>query len=185
MPDLYKRVSMPLTDEQIENLNSGENVLISGIIYSARDTVHKRLTGLLAEGKELPVNLKGQTIYYVGPTPAKPGQVCGSAGPTTSSRMDVYTPQLLDYGLKGMIGKGKRSEAVIEAMIRNKAVHFAATGGAAAVIAKSIKAVEMIAYEDLGAEALQKMTVVDFPAIVVIDSKGHNLYESGPLQYAL
>ncbi|NLL52889.1 MAG: Fe-S-containing hydro-lyase [Peptococcaceae bacterium] len=185
MPDLYKRVSMPLTDEQIENLSSGEKVLISGIIYSARDTVHKRLTNLLAEGKELPVNLKGQTIYYVGPTPAKPGQVCGSAGPTTSSRMDVYTPQLLDYGLKGMIGKGKRSEAVIEAMIRNKAVYFAATGGAAAVIAKSIKAVEMIAYEDLGAEALQKMTVVDFPAIVVIDCKGHNLYQTGPRKYAL
>ncbi|NLO96811.1 MAG: Fe-S-containing hydro-lyase [Peptococcaceae bacterium] len=185
MPDLYKRVIMPLTDEQIENLNCGDNVLISGVIYSARDTVHQRLVKLLEEGKELPVDLRGQTIYYVGPAPARPGQVCGSAGPTTSSRMDIYTPQLLDFGLKGMIGKGKRSEAVIEAMIRNKAVYFAATGGAAAVIAKSIKAVEMIAYEDLGAEALQKMTVEDFPAVVVIDCKGRNLYESGPRKYAL
>ena len=185
MPDLYKRVIMPLTDEQIENLNCGDNVLISGVIYSARDTVHQRLGKLLEEGKELPVDLRGQTIYYVGPAPARPGQVCGSAGPTTSSRMDIYTPQLLDFGLKGMIGKGKRSEAVIEAMIRNKAVYFAATGGAAAVIAKSIKAVEMIAYEDLGAEALQKMTVEDFPAVVVIDCKGRNRYESGPRKYAL
>jgi len=180
----YKKVITPLTDEQIENLQVGDNVLISGEIYAARDTVHKRLTALLNEGKELPADLKGQTVYYVGPTPAKPGNVSGSAGPTTSGRMDAYSPQLLDYGLKGMIGKGLRSDAVVNAMIRNKAIYFAATGGAAVVIAKSIKKVEMIAYEDLGAEALQKMTVEDFPAVVVIDSHGNNLYKTGPQKYA-
>jgi fumarate hydratase subunit beta len=184
MPDQRKKVMLPLTEEQIENLRSGDNVLISGEIYTARDTVHKRFISLLNQGKELPVDLRGQTVYYVGPAPARQGQACGAAGPTTSSRMDRYTPQMLDYGLKGMIGKGRRSEEVGQAMIRNKAVYFAATGGAAAVIAKSIKTVEMVAYEDLGPEALQKMTVEDFPAIVVIDSKGRNLYETGPQKFA-
>lgn len=184
MSDSYKKVVTPLTDEQIENLQSGDNVLITGEIYAARDTVHKRLVNLLNEGKELPVDLRGQTVYYVGPTPAKPGYASGSAGPTTSVRMDSYTPQLLDYGLKGMIGKGLRNQAVVDAMIKNKAVYFAATGGAAALIAKSIKKVEMVAYDDLGAEALQKMTVEDFPAVVVIDCKGNNLYVTGVEKYA-
>jgi fumarate hydratase subunit beta len=157
--------------------------LISGYVYAARDTVHKRLVNLLNEGKELPIDLKGQVVYYVGPTPAKPGYASGSAGPTSSYRMDSYSPRLMDQGLKGMIGKGLRNDAVVESMIKNKAVYFAATGGAAALIAKSIKKVEMVAYEELGAEALQKMTVVDFPAIVVIDSKGNNLYQTGPEKY--
>lgn len=183
MANQYKKVVAPLTDEQIEDLQAGDNVLISGYVYAARDTVHKRLVNLLNEGKELPIDLKGQVVYYVGPTPAKPGYASGSAGPTSSYRMDSYSPRLMDQGLKGMIGKGLRNDAVVESMIKNKAVYFAATGGAAALIAKSIKKVEMVAYEELGAEALQKMTVVDFPAIVVIDSKGNNLYQTGPEKY--
>lgn len=183
MADKYIKVVTPLTDEQIEKLPAGTNVLITGEIYAARDTVHKRLVNLLNEGKELPVDLRGQMVYYVGPAPAKTGYASGSAGPTTSVRMDTYTPQMLDYGLKGMIGKGLRNEAVVNSMIKNKAVYFGATGGAAALIAKSIKKVEMVAYEDLGAEALQKMVVEDFPAIVVIDSKGNNLYKTGPEKY--
>jgi fumarate hydratase subunit beta len=183
MANQYKKIVAPLTDEQIEDLRAGDNVLISGYVYAARDTVHKRLVNLLNEGKELPIDLKGQVVYYVGPTPAKPGYASGSAGPTSSYRMDSYSPRLMDQGLKGMIGKGLRNDAVVESMIKNKAVYFAATGGAAALIAKSIKKVEMVAYEELGAEALQKMTVVDFPAIVVIDSKGNNLYQTGPEKY--
>lgn len=183
MANQYKKIVAPLTDEQIEDLRAGDNVLISGYVYAARDTVHKRLVNLLNEGKELPIDLKGQVVYYVGPTPAKPGYASGSAGPTSSYRMDSYSPRLMDQGLKGMIGKGLRNNAVVESMIKNKAVYFAATGGAAALIAKSIKKVEMVAYEELGAEALQKMTVVDFPAIVVIDSKGNNLYQTGPEKY--
>jgi fumarate hydratase subunit beta len=183
MANQYKKIVAPLTDEQIEDLRAGDNVLISGYVYAARDTVHKRLVNLLNEGKEIPIDLKGQVVYYVGPTPAKPGYASGSAGPTSSYRMDSYSPRLMDQGLKGMIGKGLRNDAVVESMIKNKAVYFAATGGAAALIAKSIKKVEMVAYEELGAEALQKMTVVDFPAIVVIDSKGNNLYQTGPEKY--
>lgn len=172
-----------MTDGVIENLKSGDTVLISGTVFTARDAAHKRLFQLLKEGKELPVNLKGQIIYYVGPAPASPGHVCGSAGPTSSYRMDAYTPALLDIGLKGMIGKGLRTQAVIDSMKKNTCVYFAATGGAAALIAKSIQSVEMIAYDDLGTEALQKMTVVDFPATVVIDAAGNNLYETGTIKY--
>lgn len=178
-----KYVKAPLTDDMINELRAGDGVLINGVIYTARDAAHKRFISLLKEGKELPLDLKGQIIYYVGPTPAKPGQASGSAGPTTSYRMDSNTPQLLDRGLKGMIGKGLRSQAVIDSMKKNRAVYFAAIGGAAALIAKSIKAVEVIAYEDLGAEAVHKMVVEDFPAIVVIDSEGNNLYEKGPAKY--
>ncbi|MFT8889539.1 MAG: Fe-S-containing hydro-lyase [Ethanoligenens sp.] len=178
-----KKIYTPLTDGVIENLKSGDTVLISGTVFTARDAAHKRLFQLLKEGKELPVNLKGQIIYYVGPAPASPGHVCGSAGPTSSYRMDAYTPALLDIGLKGMIGKGLRTQAVIDSMKKNTCVYFAATGGAAALIAKSIQSVEMIAYDDLGTEALQKMTVVDFPATVVIDAAGNNLYETGTIKY--
>ncbi len=180
----YKKINLPFTDEIIEDLKAGDNVLITGVIYAARDAVHKRLCALLDEGKELPCDLKGQTIYYVGPCPAKPGYASGSAGPTTSGRCDPYTPQLLDYGVKGLIGKGLRKQAVVDSMIKNHVVYLAATGGAAVVIGKSIKKVEMVAYEDLGAEALQKMTVEDFPATVVIDCKGNNLYITGPQKYA-
>lgn len=187
----YKKITTPLTDEVISGLKAGDNVLISGDIYTARDAGHKRFINLLKEGKELPkgkelpIDMKGKVIYYVGPAPAKPGYACGSAGPTTSSRMDSNTPPLLERGLKGMIGKGLRSPAMVESMKKNKAVYFAATGGAAALIAKSIKKVEMVAYEDLGAEALQRMVVEDFPAVVVIDYEGNNLYETGPVKYRL
>jgi len=183
MDDSVKRITTPLTDETVAGLKAGDNVLISGAVYAARDAAHKRFIGLINEGRELPVDLKGQIIYYVGPAPAKPGQASGAAGPTTSSRMDSLTPPLLDRGLKGMIGKGLRSQAVIDSMKKNRAVYFAATGGAAALIARSIKRVEMVAYEDLGAEAVQKMVVEDFPAIVVIDSEGNNLYLTGPEKY--
>jgi fumarate hydratase subunit beta len=181
----YKRITTPLTDEVVSSLKAGDNVLITGDIYTSRDAAHKRFISSINEGKELPFDVKGQVIYYVGPAPAKPGYACGSAGPTTSGRMDSLTPPILDRGLKGMIGKGLRSPAVIESMKKNKAVYFAATGGAAALIAKSIKKVEMIAYEDLGTEAVQKMTVEDFPVTVVIDSEGNNLYETGPVKYRL
>ncbi len=183
MSNTVKKITAPLTDDTVKDLKAGDNVLISGAVYTSRDAGHKRLIQLLNENKELPVDLKGQVIYYVGPAPASPGHACGSAGPTTSYRMDAYTPDLLDIGMKGMIGKGLRSKVVIDSIKKNKCVYFAATGGAAALIAKSIKSVELIAYEDLGAEALQKMTVVDFPAVVVIDSEGNNLYETGPEKY--
>ncbi|PKM87838.1 MAG: fumarate hydratase [Firmicutes bacterium HGW-Firmicutes-12] len=183
MSDKFKKITTPLTDETVKVLKAGECVLITGDIYTARDAAHKRLIQLVEEGKKLPLDLNGKILYYVGPAPAKPGQVSGSAGPTTSSRVDKYTPTLLDLGLKGMIGKGLRSQAVIDSMKKNKAVYFGATGGAAALIARCIKKVEMIAYEDLGAEALQKMEVVDFPVTVVIDCEGNNLYITGPEKY--
>jgi fumarate hydratase subunit beta len=183
MNDSIKRIKTPLTDEVVKDLKAGDNVLITGEIFTGRDAAHKRFAALIEEGKDLPVDFAGQIIYYVGPAPAKPGHASGAAGPTTSYRMDKNTPPLLDRGLKGMIGKGLRSQAVIESMKRNNAVYFAATGGAAALIAKSIKKVEVIAYEDLGAEALHRMVVEDFPAIVVLDSQGNNLYEIGPKQY--
>lgn len=183
MSEQFKRITTPLTDEVVCGLKAGDNVLITGEIYTARDAAHKRFIALLKEGKGLPVDLQGQIIYYVGPAPAKPGQASGAAGPTTSSRMDSNTPPLLDLGLKGMIGKGLRSPAVVESMQKNKAVYFAATGGAAALIARSIKAVEVVAYEELGAEALHKMVVEDFPVVVVIDCEGNNLYQTGPEKY--
>ena len=164
-------------------LKCGEHFLISGIIYTGRDAAHKRLIELVERGEKLPIDVKDAIIYYVGPAPAKPGQVIGSAGPTTSYRMDAYAPTLLDMGLKGMIGKGKRSEEVVEAMKRNGAVYFGAIGGAGALLAKCIKKAEVVAYEDLGAEAIRRLTVENLPAVVIIDSQGKNLYEEGKAQY--
>ena len=172
-----KKISLPLDIKTIEMLHAGDSVLLTGYIYTGRDAAHKRLCELLKEGKDLPFDIKNQTIYYVGPAPAKPGYVIGPAGPTTSYRMDSYTVLLMEKGLKGMIGKGVRSEEVIRGMIKYKAVYFAAVGGAAALISKSIKSRELICYEDLGTEAIQKLYVEDFPAIVVIDSDGNNLYQ--------
>lgn len=177
------RIKTPLAEEQVKALKVGDNVLIRGIIYTGRDAAHKRLAELIEKRKELPVDFQGQIIYYVGPAPAKPGYAAGSAGPTTSYRMDPYTVPLLDRGLKGMIGKGTRSKEVIEAMKRYGAVYFGAVGGAAALIARSIKKVEVVAYEDLGPEAIHRFYVEDFPAIVVIDSRGNNLYETEPEKY--
>ena len=153
------------------------------MLYTGRDAAHKRLIDLLDEGKELPINIKDEVIYYVGPSPAKPGMVIGSAGPTTSYRMDPYAPRLLDLGLKGMIGKGARNQEVIDAIVRNKAVYFGAIGGAAALIGKSIVSSEIVAYEDLGAEAIRKIEVKDMPLVVIIDSEGTNLYETGKKEY--
>jgi fumarate hydratase subunit beta len=177
------RITTPLKEDETKKLKAGDKVLISGTIYTARDAAHKRLINLMGEGKELPFDVENQIIYYVGPTPSKPGRVIGSAGPTTSYRMDSFAPALLDAGLKGMIGKGMRNEEVIEAIKRNKAVYFAAIGGAAALIAKSIIKAEIIAYEDLGSEAVRKLEVKDFPAVVVIDTDGNNLYENGRETY--
>lgn len=180
---MEKRISTPLTEEKVKELKSGDSVLISGTIYTARDAAHKRLVELIEKGKKLPFNIKDSIVYYVGPSPAKPGHAIGSAGPTTSYRMDSYAPKLLDLGLKGMIGKGLRGKEVIESMKKNKAVYFAAIGGAAALIGKSIKKAEIIAYEDLGSEAVRKLEVEDLPVVVVIDCEGNNLYETGREQY--
>jgi fumarate hydratase subunit beta len=177
------KLTTPLKDSDIEKLKAGDTVKISGVIYTARDAAHARLVKLLEEGKELPFNPEGQIIYYVGPTPPKPGAVIGSAGPTTSYRMDSYTPQMIEAGLKGMIGKGARSEEVKASIKKNKAVYFAAVGGAAALIAQSIKKAEVIAYDDLGAEAIRRMEVEDFPAIVINDIYGNDLYEIGQKEY--
>ena len=177
------RLKPPLSDEDVEKLKIGDRVLINGIIYTGRDAAHKRLFDLLKEGKDLPFDLKGQIIYYVGPTPAKPGQVFGSAGPTTSYRMDAYSPTLIEKGLKGMIGKGMRSDAVKEAMKKYKAVYFAATGGAGALLAKRVKKAEIVAYEDLGPEAIRRLEVDDLPVIVVNDVRGNDLYIEGEKKY--
>lgn len=177
------KLETPFTIEKAKSLKAGDTVLISGTIYTARDAAHKRLCELAAKGKELPFDIKDQIIYYVGPTPAKPGMALGSAGPTTSYRMDAYTKTLLDLGLRGMIGKGLRSPEVVESMKENGAVYFAAIGGAAALIGKSVKKAELIAYEDLGSEAIRKLTVENLPVVVVIDSLGNNLYELGQRQY--
>ena len=172
------RLTLPLEGgDGWKKLKAGDSVLISGTMYTARDAAHKRMSELLEKGGKLPFDIAGQTIYYLGPSPAKPGQVIGSAGPTTSTRMDKYTPGLLDLGLKGMIGKGRRSAEVIDAMKRNGAVYFAAIGGAGALLSKAITKAEVIAWEDLGTEAVRRITVNDFPAIVVIDSQGNNLYD--------
>ena len=173
-----RRIQVPFTKEEVVTLHAGDYVYLTGIIYSARDAAHKRMYDTMLEGKEIPMDLKNNVIYYLGPTPAREGQVIGSAGPTTASRMDKYTPLLLDNGLNGMIGKGKRSQEVIDAIVRNKAVYFAAVGGAGALLSKCIKKSEVIAYDDLGTEAIRKMEVEDFPVIVVIDSEGNNLYET-------
>ena len=176
-------IQTPLTKEKAESLKAGDIVRISGIMYTARDAAHKKLIEMLNEGKELPFDIKDKIIYYVGPCPARPGEIIGSAGPTTSSRMDSYTPKLIELGLTGMVGKGMRSSEVVEAMIKNKAVYFGAIGGAGALLSKSIIAEEVIAFEELGTEAIRKLEVKEFPAVVVIDSKGINLYEIGRKKY--
>lgn len=172
------KITTPLTMDVLSQLKTGDRVYITGTIYTARDAAHKRLVELVEQGKPLPFDIENQIIYYVGPTPAKPGQPIGSAGPTSSYRMDPYTEPLLKIGLKGMIGKGERNQAVKDALVKYKAVYFAAVGGAAALIAKSIKKSELIAYEDLGAEAIRKLEVVDFPAIVINDIYGNDLSEN-------
>jgi fumarate hydratase subunit beta len=177
------RLKTPLRDEEVEKLRRGDRVLISGVVYTGRDAAHKRLIDLLKAGKDLPFDIRGQIIYYVGPAPAKPGQILGSAGPTTSYRMDAYSPALIEKGLKGMIGKGMRSEAVKEAMKKYKAVYFAATGGAGALLAKRVKKVEIVAYEDLGPEAIRRLEVEDLPVIVVNDVRGNDLYIEGEKKY--
>ena len=177
------RIATPFSREDAVKLKAGDTVLISGTIYTARDAAHARLVELLDKGEELPIDVRDAFIYYVGPTPAKPGQVIGSAGPTTSYRMDAYAPRLLDLGLRGMIGKGKRSQDVIDSMKKNGAVYLGAIGGAAALIAKAITSAEVVCYEDLGSEAIRRLTVKDFPATVIIDANGDNLYEIGVKNY--
>lgn len=174
---MEKKIHAPLVSEEIKELRAGDYVYITGTIYTARDAAHKRMEEALNQGSPLPLDLKDNVIYYMGPSPARQGRPIGSAGPTTASRMDKYTPRLLDLGLKGMIGKGKRTPEVAEAIVRNQAVYFAAVGGAGALLSKCIVESQMIAYEDLGTEAIRKLTVKDFPAVVVIDSLGNNLYE--------
>ena len=177
------RIDLPLCREQLVPLRAGDEVRLFGALYTARDAAHKRLAACLTEEKPLPFDLRGQLLYYVGPAPASPGHAVGPAGPTTSGRMDSYTPALLDAGLLGMIGKGKRSPEVVAAMKRNGAVYFGAVGGAAALIARRIISSEIIAYEDLGTEAIHRFMVADFPAIVLIDCLGNDLYEIGPARY--
>jgi fumarate hydratase subunit beta len=178
------RLKTPLSNEDVEKLHIGDKVLLNGVLLTGRDAAHKRLFELIEQGKELPVDIKGQVIYFVGPTPAKPGKPIGSAGPTTSYRMDPYSPKLIELGLKGMIGKGNRSQAVIDAMITFKAVYFGATGGAGALIAKRIKKAEIVAYPDLGPEAIRILEVEDFPVTVINDTKGNDLYQEGIKRYA-
>ena len=181
---MNRTIQVPISKEDAKSLRAGDYVLLNGTIYTARDAAHKRLDEALAEGKELPLDWKGNVVYYMGPSPAREGRPIGSAGPTTASRMDKYTPQLLDLGLGAMIGKGKRSQAVIDAVVRNGSVYFAAVGGAGALLSQRIKSSEVIAYDDLGTEAIRKLEVRDFPVIVVIDSEGNNLYETAIKQYA-
>jgi fumarate hydratase subunit beta len=178
------RLTTPLSTQDVEKLNIGDKVLLSGVLYTGRDAAHKRLFDLITDEKELPIDIQGQVIYYVGPTPAKPGKPIGSAGPTTSYRMDSFAPKLIELGLKGMIGKGNRSQAVIDAMKQYKAVYFGATGGAGALIAKRIKKAEIVAYPDLGPEAIRRLEVEDFPVTVVNDTKGNDLYVEGIKRYA-
>lgn len=173
----------PLSNDTVDQLSAGDRVLISGTIYTARDAAHKRLVELIRGNRPLPVDLAGQIIYYVGPTPPQPGMPIGAAGPTTSYRMDPYAPVLIEKGLKGMIGKGIRGDAVIEAMKRHRAVYFAATGGAGALISKTIKRAEVVAYADLGTEAIRRLDVEEFPAIVVCDVHGNDLYREGRMKY--
>ena len=175
----------PLTDEDMTALRTGDRVLITGTMFTGRDAAHKRLVDLIEKGEELPIDLKGQIIYFVGPTPTRPGEAIGSAGPTTSYRMDAYSPILIEKGLKGMIGKGSRSTEVIDAMVKHKAVYFAAVGGAAALISRRIVSSEVLAYEDLGPEAIRRLQVKDFPVIVVNDTEGNDLYEQGVKEYAI
>jgi len=182
---MEKIINMPLTEETISGLIAGDRVLLNGIIYTGRDAVHKRLAEMIEKGEDLPMDIKNQTIYYVGPCPAKPGQVIGSAGPTTSGRMDAYAPLLMEHGLKGMIGKGLRSQQVVDSIIKNNAVYFAAIGGAGALLAEAIKEAEVIAFPDLGAEAIYKLRVENFPVTVIIDNKGNDLYKLGKERYKI
>jgi len=180
---MTKKIQTPLTREDVRTLKAGDSCLITGTIYTARDAAHKRLCELVAQGKELPMEIENAIIYFVGPTPAKPGQAIGSAGPTTSYRMDAYSPTLISIGQTGMIGKGKRNAEVIDAMKKHGAVYFGAIGGCGALLSKCIKKAEIVAYEDLGAEAIRKLEVEDFPVVVIIDSEGNNLYETGRQEY--
>ncbi len=179
-----KHIHTPLTEEIAKELRAGDYVYITGTIYTARDAAHKRMQETLDVGGELPIDMQDTIIYYMGPSPAREGRPIGSAGPTTSSRMDKYAPKLLDLGLKGMIGKGKRSKEVLDAVVRNHAVYFAAVGGAGALLSKAIKASEVVAYDDLGTEAIRKLQVENFPVIVVADCEGNNLYETAVKEYA-
>ena len=178
-----KRITLPLTNEAVADLRIGDSVLITGVVYTGRDSAHKRLVDALKAGGKMPVDFTGQIIYYAGPAPAKPGNPIGSIGPTTSYRMDPYAPELIANGLKGMIGKGNRSEEVQKALREHCAVYFGAIGGAAALMAKSVKKAEIVAYEDLGPEAIRRLEVVDFPAVVVNDCHGGDLYKEGMKQY--
>ena len=180
---MSRRIHAPLLAKELETLRAGDSVLLSGTIYTGRDAAHKRLCALVEKGEPLPFDIRNQVIYYAGPCPAKPGDAIGSCGPTTSYRMDAYAPTLCDLGLIGMIGKGQRSPAVIDAIRRNGGVYFAATGGAGALIAGSVKAARVIAFEDLGTEAIRELQVEDLPLIVAIDAVGGNLYEEGPARY--
>ena len=180
---MARKITLPLTEELARTLHAGDEVLVSGVIYTSRDAGHKRMCETLARGEELPFDPTDATIYYVGPTPAKPGQVIGSAGPTTSGRMDAYAPTMMSVGARGMIGKGARLPEVVEAMKKYSGVYFGAIGGAGALLAKCIKSAELIAYEDLGAEALRKLYIEDMPLVVIIDSDGRNLYEEGRKAY--
>lgn len=182
---MEKHITTPITEETTKNLHSGDYVYITGTIYVARDAAHKRMIEALNQGENLPIDMKNATIYYMGPSPAREGRPIGSAGPTTATRMDKYAPILLDLGQKAMIGKGKRSQEVIEAIIRNQAVYFAAVGGAGALLSKCIKESEVICYDDLGAEAIRKLYVEDFPVIVVIDHEGNNLYETAIKEFTI
>ena len=180
---MSKKIQTPFTREDARALKAGDSCLITGVIYTARDAAHKRLCELAAEGRPLPMDMENAIIYFVGPTPARPGQAIGSAGPTTAYRMDAYSPTLIAMGQTGMIGKGKRSPEVIEAMKNHGAVYFGATGGCGALLSKCIKKAEIVAYEDLGAEAIRRLEVEDFPVTVIIDSQGNNLYETGRAEY--
>ncbi|MCR5666813.1 MAG: Fe-S-containing hydro-lyase [Eubacterium sp.] len=178
-----KKITTPITSQVAKSLHAGDFVFITGTIYVARDAAHKRLMEVLDKGEKLPFDIKDSTIYYMGPSPAREGRPIGSAGPTTASRMDKYAPRLLDLGEKAMIGKGKRTKEVLDAVVRNEAVYFAAIGGAGALLSKCIKKAEIVCYEDLGAEAIRKLEVEDFPVVVVADCEGNNLYETAILEY--
>ena len=180
---MEKQIQAPLLEEEIRDLRAGDYVYITGTLYTARDAAHKRMQEALDRGEDLPFDIRGQVIYYMGPSPAREGRPIGSAGPTTASRMDKYAPRLLDLGLKGMVGKGKRTREVLDAVVRNKAVYFAAVGGAGALLSKRILKAEVIAYEDLGTEAIRKLSVENFPVIVVADRFGNNLYETAIGEY--
>lgn len=182
--DGIKEITTPLTDADVESLKSADRVRITGVLYTGRDAAHARLIALLDEGNPLPIDVKGQIIYYTGPSPARPGMVIGSVGPTTASRMDKYAPRLLALGLKGMIGKGYRTQPVKEALVKHKGIYFGAVGGAGAVLSRHVKKAKVVAYEDLGTEAIRRMEVDRFPAVVVNDCHGNDLYQEGMKQYA-